>query len=112
MNNIESIKAPAREVKTICSTVPKTAFTEIINSTPSNTHKTQWLNVKRFWNQSCNTAQKIVVTPRPNASLLKNIDPAWSRNIRDAVVATGGRRKTRKGRNGRKARKSRKTRRN
>ncbi len=109
MNSVESIKAPAREVKTICSTVPKTAFTEIINSAGSNTHKTQWLNVKRFWNQSCNTAQKILVTPRPNVSLLKNIDPAWSRNIRDAVVATGGRRKTHKRR---KVRKSRKTRRN
>ena len=109
MNSVESIKAPAREVKTICSTVPKTAFTEIINSAGSNTHKTQWLNVKRFWNQSCNTAQKIVVTPRPNVSLLKNIDPAWSRNIRDAVLPSGGRRKTYKRR---KARKTRKTRRN
>lgn len=109
MNTVESIKAPAREVKNICGSVPKTAFTEVINSAGSNTHKTQWLNVKRFWNQSCNTAQKIVLTPRPNVSLLKNIDPVWSRNIRDAVVATGGRRKTRKGR---KARKSRKTRRN
>jgi hypothetical protein len=95
-------------VKSICSTVPKTAFTEIINSAGSNTHKTQWLNVKRFWNQSCNTAQKIVVTPRPNVSLLKNIDPAWSRNIRDAVLPSGGRRKTYKRR---KARKTRKTRR-
>jgi hypothetical protein len=65
------------------------------------------LNVKRFWNQSCNAAKKIVLTPRPNVSLLKNIDPAWSRNIRDAVA--GGRRKTCKGR---KARKARKTRRN
>jgi hypothetical protein len=109
MNSVESIKAPAREVKTICSSVPKTAFTEIINSAGSNTHKTQWLNVKRFWNQSCNTAQKIVVTPRPNVSLLKNIDPAWSRNIRDAVLPSGGRRKTYKRR---KARKTRKTRRN
>jgi hypothetical protein len=108
MNSVESIKAPAREVKSICSTVPKTAFTEIINSAGSNTHKTQWLNVKRFWNQSCNTAQKIVVTPRPNVSLLKNIDPAWSRNIRDAVLPSGGRRKTYKRR---KARKTRKTRR-
>jgi hypothetical protein len=108
MNSVESIKAPAREVKTICSSVPKTAFTEIINSAGSNTHKTQWLNVKRFWNQSCNTAQKIVVTPRPNVSLLKNIDPAWSRNIRDAVLPSGGRRKTYKRR---KARKTRKTRR-
>jgi len=109
MNSVESIKAPAREVKSICSSVPKTAFTEIINSAGSNTHKTQWLNVKRFWNQSCNTAQKIVVTPRPNVSLLKNIDPAWSRNIRDAVLPSGGRRKTYKRR---KARKTRKTRRN
>jgi hypothetical protein len=108
MNSVESIKAPAREVKSICSTVPKTAFTEIINSAGSNTHKTQWLNVKRFWNQSCNTAQKIVVTPRPNVSLLKNIDPAWSRNIRDAVLPSGGRRKTYKRR---KALKTRKTRR-
>jgi hypothetical protein len=108
MNSVESIKTPAREVKTICSSVPKTAFTEIINSAGSNTHKTQWLNVKRFWNQSCNTAQKIVVTPRPNVSLLKNIDPAWSRNIRDAVLPSGGRRKTYKRR---KARKTRKTRR-
>ena len=108
MNSVESIKAPAREVKTICSSVPKTAFTEIINSAGSNTHKTQWLNVKRFWNQSCNTAQKIVVTPRPNVSLLKNIDPAWSRNIRDAVLPSGGRRKTYKRH---KARKTRKTRR-
>jgi hypothetical protein len=108
MNSVESIKAPAREVKSICSTVPKTAFTEIINSAGSNTHKTQWSNVKRFWNQSCNTAQKIVVTPRPNVSLLKNIDPAWSRNIRDAVLPSGGRRKTYKRR---KARKTRKTRR-
>jgi len=106
-NEIEAIKAPAREVKNICSTVPKNAFTQIINSTPSNTHKTQWLNVKRFWNQSCNAAKKIVLTPRPNASLLKNIDPAWSRNIRNAVA--GGRRKTRKGR---KVRRGRKTRRN
>ena len=107
MNSVESIKAPAREVKNICGSVPKNAFTEIINSAGSNTHKTQWLNVKRFWNQSCNAAKKIVLTPRPNVSLLKNIDPAWSRNIRDAVA--GGRRKTRKGR---KARKARKTRRN
>ena len=105
MNNVESIKAPAREVKNICGSVPKTAFTEVINSAGSNTHKTQWLNVKRFWNQSCNAAKKIVLTPRPNVSLLKNIDPAWSRNIRDAVA--GGRRKTRKGRNSRKARKTR-----
>ena len=110
MNSIEDIKAPAREVKNICGTVPKNAFTEIINSTPSNTHKTQWLNVKRFWNQSCNAAKKIVLTPRPNASLLKNIDPAWTRNIRDAVA--GGRRKTYKARKGRKARKGHKTRRN
>ena len=110
MDNIESIKAPAREVKNICSTVPRNAFTEVINSAGSNTHKTQWLNVKRFWNQSCNAAKKIVLTPRPNVSLLKNIDPTWSRNIRNAIV--GGRRKTYKGHKGRKMRRGRKTRRN
>jgi ribosome-associated protein YbcJ (S4-like RNA binding protein) len=120
------IRAPAKEVNSICKTVRPNTFTKIINSQNSNGNKKQWENVKGFWNSSCGLAKrlsdgKVYV----NTNTMKNhlekyrIYPEWTSNTKkniDRALATavnqvvaGGRRKTRRAR---KLRKARKTRRN
>jgi len=120
------IRAPAKEVNSICKTVRPNTFTKIINSQNSNGNKKQWENVKGFWNSSCGLAKrlsngKVYVNSNTMNNHLKKyrIYPEWTSNTKknidralytavNAVVA-GGRRKTRRAR---KLRKARKTRRN
>jgi hypothetical protein len=120
------IRAPAKEVNSICKTVRPNTFTKIINSQNSNGNKKQWENVKGFWNSSCGLAKrlsdgKVYV----NTNTMKNhlekyrIYPEWTSNTKKNIdraldtavnqVVAGGRRKTRRAR---KLRKARKTRRN
>jgi hypothetical protein len=129
------IRAPAKEVNSICKTVRPNTFTKIINSQNSNGNKKQWENVKGFWNSSCGLAKrlsdgKVYV----NTNTMKNhlekyrLYPEWTSNTKKNIdralqnmpvatsvdtavkqVVAGGRRKTRRAR---KLRKVRKTRRN
>jgi hypothetical protein len=120
------IRAPAKEVNSICKTVRPNTFTKIINSQNSNGNKKQWENVKGFWNSSCGLAKRLSngkvyvntntmknhlekyrIYPEWTSNTKKNIDRALATSV-NAVVA-GGRRKTRRAR---KLRKARKTRRN
>jgi hypothetical protein len=120
------IRAPAKEVNSICKTVRPNTFTKIINSQNSNGNKKQWENVKGFWNSSCGLAKRLSdgkvyvntntmknhlekyrIYPEWTSNTKKNIDRALATSV-NAVVA-GGRRKTRRAR---KLRKAHKTRRN
>jgi hypothetical protein len=120
------IRAPAKEVNSICKTVRPNTFTKIINSQNSNGNKKQWENVKGFWNSSCGLAKRLSdgkvyvnsntmknhlekyrIYPEWTSNTKKNIDRALATSV-NAVVA-GGRHKTRRAR---KLRKARKTRRN
>ena len=120
------IRAPAKEVNSICKTVRPNTFTKIINSQNSNGNKKQWENVKGFWNSSCGLAKRLSdgkvyvntntmknhlekyrIYPEWTSNTKKNIDRALATSVN--AVAAGGRRKTRRAR---KLRKARKTRRN
>jgi hypothetical protein len=120
------IRAPAKEVNSICKTVRPNTFTKIINSQNSNGNKKQWENVKGFWNSSCGLAKRLSdgkvyvntntmknhlekyrIYPEWTSNTKKNIDRALATSVN--AVAAGGHRKTRRAR---KLRKARKTRRN
>jgi hypothetical protein len=120
------IRAPAKEVNSICKTVRPNTFTKIINSQNSNGNKKQWENVKGFWNSSCGLAKRLSdgkvyvntntmknhlekyrIYPEWTSNTKKNIDRALATSVN--AVAAGGNRKTRRAR---KLRKARKTRRN
>lgn len=131
----QDIRAPAKEVNSICKTVTPNTFSKIIKSQNSNGDTKQWENVRGFWNSSCGLAKRL--SDRKvyvNANTMKNhlekyrIYPEWTSNTKKNIdralqnmplntpvdtvvnaVVEGGRRKTRRAR---KLQKARKTRRN
>ena len=129
----QDIRAPAKEVNSICKTVAPNIFSKIIKSQTSNGNTKQWENVQGFWNSSCGLAKRL--SDRKvyvNANTMKNhlekyrIYPEWTSNTKKNIdralqnmpiatpvdtavnaVVVGGRRNTRKSRKGSKGRKTR-----
>ena len=84
----DNLKANAREVQKVCrNTRVKQALNKLVSSNTSADRGEQWGQVKRQFTTNCDMAQRIVLTPNPQPSMLDKIDLAYTKNIAERVVA-------------------------
>ena len=97
-----NLKAPAREVQKVCRNTRVTkALKNLARTNTSADRDHQWSKVERQFTTNCDMAQRIVVTPNPQPSMLATMDPEYTKSIADRVVAnasnstnpTGGKRR-------------------
>jgi len=82
-----NLKAPAREVQTICkNSRVKQALNKLAAAKNSGDRDEQWGQVKRQFTTNCDMAQRIVLTPNPQPSLLEKIDLEYTKGIADRVL--------------------------
>jgi len=82
-----NLKANAREVQTICkNTRVKQALNKLAAAKNSGDRDEQWGQVKRQFTTNCDMAQRIVLTPNPQPSLLEKIDLEYTKGIADRVL--------------------------
>ena len=82
-----NLKAPAREVQTICKNPRvKQALNKLSAAKNSGDRDEQWGQVKRQFTTNCDMAQRIVLTPNPQPSLLEKIDLEYTKGIADRVL--------------------------
>jgi hypothetical protein len=82
-------KVKARDVKKICQAMPKNVFSRLTGKN-GNTSATQWKDVERQFKTDCDMAQRILLTPNPNASLLETMDPEYTYGVYDTALETLG----------------------
>lgn len=82
-------KDPARDVRTICKALPKNTFNKAAANNYGN-RGTQWRDVERQFKTDCDMAQRIILTPKPNNSMLQTIDPNYSETVYTRVMENAG----------------------
>ena len=83
-----NLKANAREVQKVCrNTRVKNGLQKLAASNTSADRGEQWGQVARQFTTNCDMAQRIVLTPNPQPSMLDKIDLAYTKNIAERVVA-------------------------
>ena len=122
----QNFKNAARNVKTICSAMPKNAFNTLKKKNASSERNIQWEAVEQQFKRDCDIAQRILMTSDPQRSLLEQMDPDYTADIYERVLGNIGQipsclplksgssscksvPKTRKGRKNRKTRRNRRT---
>lgn len=84
----DNLKAPARKVQEVCkNTRVKKGLQKLVNSNTSADRGQQWGQVQRQFMTNCDMAQRIVLTPTPQASMLATMDPEYTKSIADRVLA-------------------------
>jgi hypothetical protein len=122
----QNFKTAARNVKTICSAMPKNAFNTLKKKNASADRNIQWEAVEHQFKTDCDIAQRILMTSDPQRSLLDQMNPEYTADIYERVLGNIGQTvpclplksfnmpcraklKTRKGRKNRKTRRNRST---
>ena len=83
-----NLKANAREVQKVCkNTRVKQALNKLAASNTSADRGEQWGQVARQFTTNCDMAQRIVLTPNPQPSMLDKIDLAYTKGIAERVIA-------------------------
>jgi hypothetical protein len=83
-----NLKANAREVQKVCrNTRVKQALNKLVTSNKSADRGKQWKQVGEQFRTNCDMAQRIVLTPNPQPSLLEKIDLEYTKGIADRVLA-------------------------
>jgi hypothetical protein len=83
-----NLKANAREVQKVCrNTRVKQALNKLVTSNKLADRGKQWKQVGEQFRTNCDMAQRIVLTPNPQPSLLEKIDLEYTKGIADRVLA-------------------------
>lgn len=86
---MSNVKNGARDVRTYCRTLPRNAFNTLKKAKNGN-RNTQWANVERQFKTDCDMAQRILLTPSPQNSMLQQIDPVYTESVYERAMENLG----------------------
>jgi len=75
-----NVKNAARDVRAVCKAMPRNAFNTLKKNRNGN-RNSQWSDVERQFKTDCDMAQRIILTPSPQNSLLQQIDPVYTEDV-------------------------------
>ena len=84
-----NVKNAARDVRTVCKALPKNAFNTLKKNRNGN-RNSQWSDVERQFKTDCDMAQRIILTPSPQNSLLQQIDPVYTEDVYERAMENIG----------------------
>lgn len=84
-----NVKNAARDVRAYCKALPRNAF-RTLKMNRSGNRNTQWADVERQFKDDCDMAQRIILTPSPQNSMLQQMDPMYTEGVFERVMENIG----------------------